>query len=197
MKRDQEYRELFAKMDKKRNKIARALKEYAEPDTSVEKKIKLRTFLRQTSIDDPEDKLLLKGAILDPQYRGELRNDMQLALLHAIQDRPEEVDKEYILEVLQRKDVAAGWLMYAMLKMWDRRYIPYLLAGVIAEHRSCTDIEILGRMKVKEAIPFLEVALNDKNGEVRKAAYYALKNITGKKYENKRILDDPAAPKNR
>jgi hypothetical protein len=78
-KRDREYRELFAQMDKEGNKIARALKEYKDPGTSPERKIKLRTFLRQTSVDNPEDKKLLKGASLDPQYK-EILSEMHIVV---------------------------------------------------------------------------------------------------------------------
>ena len=179
LKRDQEYRELFAKMDKGRNKIARALKECVDPKTSAEKKIKLRTYLRQTPIDDPADKRLLKGASLDPQY-SEILDEMEMALLHAIQDKPEESDKEYILDLL-RRDIKPGWLLYGMLDVWDDRYVPYLLEYV--KKGGSTAIEILGRAKVKEAVPLLEKALYDKDGEVRKSAYYALLKITGKEYE--------------
>jgi hypothetical protein len=183
--REREYRELFARLDKERNKIARALKEYFDPGTSEKEKVKLRTYLRQTAVKDPEDKKLLKGASLDPQY-AELVGDLQLALLHAIQDRPEESDKDYILDLI-RRDIPPGWLLYAMLNVWDDRYVPYLIAS--AEIGSWSSIEILGSAKtsghdkVMTAIPTLERLLKHPRGEVRQAAYDALTILTGKKYE--------------
>jgi hypothetical protein len=195
-KREREYQELFARLDKEKNKIARALKEYMDPKTTRDEKIKLRTYFRQTPIDEPEDKLLLKGVTLDPYY-GELIDDLQMALLHAIQDRPEESDKEYILDML-RKNQPPGWLMYAMYNVWDERYIPYLLQYV--KRRSCMAIEVLGEMKVKEAVPYLEEALKDKDGGVAQAAFDSLYQITGKKYEYRfyppKIKSNPGGPAN-
>jgi len=180
-RREQEYRELFAKMDKGRNKIARALKEYTDPRTSDDEKRKLRTYLRQTSVDDMEDKKLLKGASLDPKY-SPLLSDIQMALLHAIQDHPEESDKEFLLDLL-RKKIPPGWLMYAMLKVWDDKYVPFLID--YARRGSDLSIEILGAQKVKEAVPVLEVVLNDEsiNRTVRGTALDSLWLITGKRYE--------------
>lgn len=182
-KRDQEYREFFDHMDKEKNKIARALKEYKDPNTSKDRKTKLRTYLRQTTIDDPEDKKLLKGALLDPENKFELVSDLQMALMHAMQDHPEESDKEYILELLKRKDNRVGWLYYAMLNVWDDRYVPFLIEG--AKAGSGMNIEILGRVKVKESVPYLEEALKSEDPIQSQAAFDALKHITGKKYEYK------------
>jgi hypothetical protein len=190
-KRDLEYRELFEKMDKEKNKIVRALKEYVDPKTDADKKNKLRTYLRQTSIHEPEDKKLLMSASLDPQY-SDLRSELDMALMHAIQDHPEESDKEYILSRWREKR-PQGWLLYAMLKVWDPRYVPYLLRAV-SRSGDIYCIEILGRAKVKEAVPDLELALRHKNADTRREAYYALLSITGKKYEYISVLEEPKIP---
>jgi len=153
-KREREYREFFDMMDKDRNKIARAIKEYQDPDTSERKRIKLKSFLRGTSIDSPEDKKLIKGSLLDSRLKGEIISDLQMALMHAMQDHPEESDKDFILELLQRNDNRVGWLYYAMLKVWDPRYVPYLMQK--AREGSPSSVEILGRMRIKEALPLLE-----------------------------------------
>ncbi len=181
LKREQEYRELFEKMDKEHNKIARALKEYVDPKTSAGKKTKLRTYLRQTSIDDPEDKKLLKGASLDPKY-APLLGDVHMALLHAIQQHPEESDKEFLLDLL-RKKIPTGWLMYAMLDVWDERYVPFLRD--YAKRGGDVSIEILGPQKVTAAVPVLELVLKDEsiNRTVRGTAIDSLWLITGKRYE--------------
>jgi len=180
-KRDQEYRDLFEKMDKDRNKIARTLKEFSDPHTSKDEKIKLRTYLRQMSINKPEDKKLLQGAALDPEY-APLRDDIQMALLHAIQEKPEDSDKEFILDLLRNK-IPPGWLMYAMLKAWDERYIPFLLD--YAKRNDYVAIEILGRMKVHEAVPVLEQIIRDEKVDrsVRGSALDSLWLITGKRYQ--------------
>ncbi len=180
--REREYRELFARLDKEKNKIAKALKEYADSGTSHDKKIKLRTYIRQTSIDDPKDKELVKGAIIDPQYQ-EIRSDLQMAMLHTMESNPEPGDKDYIVELLNRKDNTVGWLYYAMLNQWDDRYLPFLLDGARRPPRSRMEIELLGRLKIKEAVPLLEEALKDKDSIIQGAAWDALLQITGKKYE--------------
>jgi len=180
--RDHEYREFFEKMDKEGNKIARALKEYSDPKTSNQEKIKLRTYLRQTTIDDPADKRLLKGALKDPQVRGEIVSDIQMALLHTIQDHPEDSDKEYVIELLEKRENNIGWLYYSMLDIWDARYVPYLMES--AKDGKPSAIEILGRAHVKEAVPLLEDLLkNHKNENVRAEAIMALRQITGKEYK--------------
>lgn len=182
-KRDQEYRDFFAKMDKERNKIAAALKEYKDPSTSDAKKRKLRTYLRQTPVDKPDDKKLLKGASLDPRYSHDpVLGDIHMALLHAIQAHPEESDKEYMLDLLQRK-IPPGWLMYAMVNAWDERYVPYLLD--YAKQGDDVAIEILGAQRVKAAVPVLEeVIKNEKiNMSFRGTAVNSLWLITGKRYQ--------------
>jgi hypothetical protein len=182
LKREQEYRTFFEAMDKKHNKIARALKEYADPKTSDAKKIKLQTYLRQTSVDRPEERKLLKGALNDFRIQGEIISDIQMALMHAIQDHPEDSDKEYILELLEKKEGNIGWLYYTMLKIWDARYVPYLMD--LAKNGRPSAIEILGRAKVKEAVPLLENLLNDHQSEnVRAEAIMALRQITGNEYK--------------
>jgi len=182
-KREKEYREFFDMMDRDRNKIARAIKEYQDPDTSERKRIKLRSFLRGTSIDKLEDKKLIKGALLDPKVTGALISDLQMALMHAIQDHPEESDKDFILELLQRDDNRVGWLYYAMVNAWDPRYIPYLMQG--ARQGSSSDIEILGAMQVKEALPLLEDIILKKietNGPARNQARMSWRQMTGKDF---------------
>lgn len=180
--REKEYRDYFAKMDREGNKIARALKKRLDPRTSDEESLKLKTFLRQTSVDDPEDKKVLKAALMDSRFEGGIVSDIQMALLHAMQSHPEESDKDYIVKLLERRDNRVGWLYYAMLKVWDERYVPYLMESLIKEE-GLVNIEILGRMGVKKAIPFLEVALKSKKPEIRSSAYDALFHLTGKKYE--------------
>ncbi len=179
-RRDQEYRELFEKMDTEGNKIARTLKEYRDPKTSNDNRLELRTYLRQTPIRDPKDKKLLMEASIDPTYK-EIQSELHMALLHAIQDKPEEADKEYILHLLEN-NANLGWLLYGMLNAWDERYVPYLLRD--AKDGDIFVIEILGRAEVKEAVPLLEDLLkNSKNYTVRDAAWVALSHITGKEYK--------------
>lgn len=182
-KRDQEYQEFFAQMDKEKNRFARALKEYVDPDTSNSRKVKLRTYIRQTPVENAADKKLLQGATRDMRYPQELRSDMQMALMHAIEEHPEESDKAYMLELLERKE-NLGWLYYSLLRIWDDRYIPYLMAK--AKYGSLTPIEILGRAKVKEAVPLLEELLKSKDPSVRRNAQDALFQISAEGGEVKR-----------
>jgi len=189
-KRDQEYREFFEKMDKQGNKIARAVSAYRDPKASRSGKAKLRTYLRQTSVHDPADIMVLKAALRDPEIKGEIISDIQMALLHAFQEKRDGSDKEFILELLERRDNSVGWLYYSMLNMWDDRYVPYLMEG--AREGMLTDIEILGRAKVKQAVPLLEeLWRTSENAAVRREVWGALLQITGKEY--KREENPPGA----
>jgi hypothetical protein len=180
--RDQEYREYFEKMDKEGNKIARVLREYRDPQTSKEEQTRLRTYLRQAVINNPADKKLLEGALKDNKIQGEIISDIQMSLLHAIQDHPEDDDKEFVLELLEKKENNIGWLYYAMLKIWDARYVPYLMD--LAKDGRPSAIEILGRAEVKEAVPLLENLLKNHPSEnVRAEAIMALRQITGNEYK--------------
>jgi hypothetical protein len=182
LKREQDYREFFALMDKEGNKIARAIEEYVDPGTSQAKKTKLRTYLRQTPVDDPQDKKVLKAASLDHKY-APLLEDIHTALLHAIQDHPEESDKEFLLDLL-RKKIAPGWLLYAMPKIWDQRYVTFLID--YAKIGDYVSIGILGAQKVEAAVPVLEEVLKDQRIDraVRVEAMKSLWLITGKRYED-------------
>ncbi len=183
--REKEFRDYFEAIDEGKGKIARALKRCQDPTLSPKEKSKLRTYLRQTSVDDPEDKKLLKSALLDDRLRGEIVSDIQMALMHAMQSHQEESDKDFMVELLQRRDNRVGWLYYAMLNVWDKRYVPYLIEDIIEEPRSRSAIEILGRMDVSEAVPFIKNALKDSNYDIRKEAFFALRLLTGQDYPYK------------
>jgi hypothetical protein len=184
--RDRAYREFFEEMDRKRNKIARAIKEFVDPKTSESRRDRIRTYIRQASISNPEDKETLKAAVFDPRFEM-LLGDIELALLHAIQERPEPKDKDFLVDMLNR-NIMPGWLVYAMVKpeIWDERFVPWLLKMSSEPPRSYETIEILGRMKVKQAVPVLEEALKDPQKPVRRNAAIALERITGTLYDYKR-----------
>jgi hypothetical protein len=167
-------------MAKKKSPIADAIAEFKDPKTSERRRTKMKTFLRQTAVKDPKDRELLKAAIFQRENLV-LINDLEMALLHAIQDNPQESDKEYLLHLFSRPDIGMGWLMYALPDVWDERYVPHLLDG--ARKGWPTDIEILGRMKVKEAVPVLEELVRNGQGLTPQNAANALFLITGRKYE--------------
>ncbi len=85
---EREYREFADAMNKAGNKIARALKQYQDPGTSKSKRVDLQLYLERTAVTDPNDKKVLKGALLDPQYGQDIVASIQMALLHAIQRNP-------------------------------------------------------------------------------------------------------------
>jgi hypothetical protein len=185
-KRDEEYRKFFAEMDKDGNKIARAIKEFQDPDTSERERAKLRKYLELANIDKPEDKKVLKAAILDRKYQGEIVGPIQMALMHGIQKHPEEDDKELILDVLKMRENRVGWLYDAMPVVWDERYVPFLLEDARKPH-DVTSIRILGAMKVKSALPIIEEAiLSSKKGSSRRSvAFDAYLQMTGQKFQFK------------
>lgn len=82
-------------------------------------------------------------------------------------------------EQLTAGDNNLGWLYYAMLDICDDRYIPFLLEG--AKQGAITDIKILGRRQVKEAVPDLERLLTSSNPSVEENARIALQLIREKK----------------
>lgn len=180
--RERAFHEYFAAMDKGKGKIARALKKYQDPTLDKKERLKLRTYLRQTPVDDPEDKQLLKGALLDDRLSGEIVSDIQMALMHAIQSHPEESDKDLILELLKTDADKLGWLIYGMLYAWDQRYVPYLMNEIRREPHSFSMMEMLGRKNVKEAVPLLEEMLKHPDYSVRSQAYITLYQLTGHRY---------------
>jgi len=182
MQEEREYREFADAMNKAGNKIARALKQYQDPGASKNTKVNLLTYLRTTGVTDPNDKKVLKGALLDPQYQQEIVAAIQMALLHAIQRNPEESDKEYLLHVLQRDDNRVGWLYYALLNAWDERYVPLLMEQA-EKKRSLSSIEILGRRKITAAIPIMEDILRTSKmySPEMTAALNAMTHLTGKR----------------
>ncbi|MDF1552908.1 MAG: hypothetical protein P1P84_07590 [Deferrisomatales bacterium] len=177
--REVEYRALFAEMAKRKSPIGEAITEYKAPGTSDKRRTKLKTFFRQTPVRDPKDKALLKAAIFDPKNRV-LINELEMALLHAIQNNPEEGDKEYLLHLFTRPDIGVGWLVYAIPRVWDERYVPHLIH--YANLGAGEAIEILGQMKVTEAVPVLEALLRAGDGLTPRNAANALFLITGHKY---------------
>lgn len=184
--RDRVYREFFVEMDRKQNKIARAIEEYFDPETSEWRRDDIRTYIRQASTSEPEDKETLKAAVFEPRFEM-LLGDIEMALLHAIQKRPEEKDKGFLVDMLER-DIKPGWLLYAMVmpQIWDERYVPWLLRMSSNPPRNYLTIEVLGRMEVKQAVPVLEEALRDPDESVRRNAAIALKKITGNLYDYSR-----------
>lgn len=186
--REKEYRDFFDKMDRQKNKIARAIKEYQDPGTSGWQRGRIQHFLRGTSIDTPEDKQVLKAALLQIGLNQPLAADVQMALMHAIQDNPQESDKDYIFNLLEKGDYRIGWLYQAMLFAWDTRYVPHLMKQ--ARSGSDISIETLGRMEVKEALPLLEDIIQKRipvNDYAWREACSSWFRITGTYYPRERL----------
>lgn len=182
--RDKEYHELFARMEKEKNKVAKALSDFSNPKASQKQKTQVMTYLRQATIE-PKDKPLLREAYRDLKF-ADLKGAIAMGLIHAIADNPEESDKEFLLELFKTKEMG-GMLMYSMKFIWDDRFIPELIKVVkdtteYSGERS-TAAEILGVRKVKEAVPALEEAFLEMEDVT--SIHSALFNITGLYYRVK------------
>lgn len=168
--------------------IDKALRQHLDPGTSAKRRMEIVTYLRQTGIKK-DDKATIRAALEDPRYQA-IHNHLQMCLLHGILDFPEESDKNYILGLLENHE-PLGWLIYSITKLWDNRYVPYLLAYIKTTPRSPGAIEMIGRMRrdtgapLTEAIPVLEEALMDGDAAVMNAAHNALYSLTGRRYEYK------------
>lgn len=191
-KKEKWYKNLFKDMGKK-GKLEGMLKDYAE-GKEVDG---INTYLRQATIK-PEEKPLLKKALWEPKYE-ELRGAIAMGLIHAIGDNPEESDKEFLLELLNKRKI--DFLMYSMKFIWDDRFIPGLTDIVRdttrAEITRSTAAEILGVRKVKEAVPALEEALAQMwGGENITYVHHALTEITGMTYDviNGKAIAHPYEP---
>jgi len=104
----------------------------------------------------------------------------------AIMDHAQSSDSTLIQGMLTSKSmvVRGRAALTVSDKVWDARYVPALvnmLKTDSANHLRGLAANILGRHKVQDAIPALQVALKDPAGYVRQNATWALKNISGEK----------------
>jgi len=77
----------------------------------------------------------------------------------------------------------------ALGRIGDKKAVPVLIEALEKDsylYVRAQAARALGEMKVEEALPALEKALEDDEPSVRRAAAYALRAITGKKYEYER-----------
>lgn len=174
----------FEQFDSREHKITRVLEEYLDPQISDERKNDIRIYLRVSTIDNPEDKQILKDSLFDPRYE-ELKEAIEVSLKQAIQKHPTEEDKKYLLEMVENKP---GILLETLSFVWDERFIPGLIKQAsdktLDSQIRADAITQLGFHKVEEAVPCLEKILMDDNedSKVMQQIFYALPNITGKDY---------------
>lgn len=195
--RDKEYRELFERMAKEKNKVAKALSDFANPKATQKQKTQVMTYLRQATIES-KDKPLLKMALADSKY-AKLQEAIEMGYIHAVGDKPEESDKEFLLGLFKaRKNL---FLMYALKFTWDERFIAVLTDVVrdknVAPIGRSLAAEILGFRNVKEAVPVLEEALAQMWGKENITyVHHALTEITGMTYDviNGKAIAHPYEP---
>lgn len=155
--------------------IGDLLREYADPKTTRDEKLKLRRSIRR-SARTPEEKAQLKRAVLDPRNRGEVAEDLQTALAQSMKEHPEGSDKAFVLELLRRES-SSGPLVRAMVRGGDPTYVNYLLSAARAEDLKA--IELIGNLRIAQAAPVLEhlVAAPGNVSPARRAAATALRRL--------------------
>ena len=155
--------------------LGELLREYGDPNTTRDEKLKLRRSIRR-SARTPEEKTLLKSAVLDPRNRGEVAEDLQMALTQSMQEHPEGSDKAFVLGLLRRES-SPGPLVRAMVGSGDPTYVNYLLSA--AQAGDLHAIELIGNLRVAPAVPVLEhLAAAPGNGSpARHAAATALRRL--------------------
>lgn len=133
---------------------------------------------------EPEEKKLIKEILLH-HPNEDLRKEVGIAMIHAIQNRQDSDDSEFILEWAKNVKVRdSGWAIYCMKNRWDNKYVPSLIRfikeGISVADRS-EAAKTLGGYKIKESVPYLEECLEkDKDGGVRGACRDSYYKITGR-----------------
>lgn len=162
-----------------------ALREVAEklqnPNLSKEEKTKILNKGRIWGLGGrtSEEKALIKDILLNHPNK-DLRAEAGTAMVHAMMNNPEEGDKDFLIRWARTEKSMAVWdAPYAMDKYWTGEYVPVLLEmlSTPATWMPKKNIaEIVGRRKIKEALPVLEKCIvNDQEASVRgscRAAYY-------------------------
>jgi len=195
---ESEFNELISRMDQQRNinlagitsgRLRKIVAEFDDPKASDKKKGALLNQIKGSR--DPEVNRALKELAL--RHKDvDVRAQAGLALANSIAVDPSLGDPGFIMQWagMETKDLqedwAKGWIVYAIDKAWDDRYIPVLITFLIKNRASSTRSEsarILGKHKAQEAVPYLEEAMkNDPDPNVRGFAWGALKDITGRTY---------------
>ncbi len=158
-----------------RGALGELLRAYRDPKTTRDEKLKLRQSISR-SARNPEEKALLKRAVLDPRNRGEIAEDLQMSLIQSMQEHPEGSDKAYVLELLRRES-SPGPLVRAMVGSGDPTYVNYLMSA--AQGQDLHTIELIGNLRITRAVPVLEqmAATPDHESPVRQAAEMALRRL--------------------
>jgi hypothetical protein len=175
---EKEFIEFSRKMNAMDNRVFNALEEFVDPETSKRKRKKLKGYL-DTFTPTLEDKEVLKEALFAPKYGG-MRNTLALAILHAMQARPEkEKDREYLVKVFEDWRIGPAWLLYAAAENWDDRYYEPLADRYLRQETpSWSVIDLFGEAGVKAAAPLIEEALYHPDSGVRGSAYSALRKFS-------------------
>jgi len=158
-----------------RGALGGLLREYQDPKTTRDEKLKMRRSIRR-SAGTPEEKELLKRAVLDRRNRGQLAEDLQFALARSMREHPEKSDKAYILELLRRES-SPGPLVRAMVGGGDPAYVQYLLSAARAQDLRA--IELIGNLRIAQAVPVLRqlAAAPGNESPARQAAATALQRL--------------------
>jgi len=166
------------------------LKEVAEkmqdPNVSQEEKHRMLAKSRVSLLSgkDPDEKKLLKDIVLNHPNK-EFRYESAIAMVHAVLNKPESTDKEFLLNwVKNEKSDAVVWAPDMIDKAWDKDFLPVLLGllqnSLYSTARSAS-AGILGRRQIKESLPYLETCIEkDKDSTVRGTCRGSYYRITGK-----------------
>lgn len=128
-----------------------------------------------------EEKALMKDILLNSTDSA-LREEVSIAMVHAVLNNREEADKEFVLKWSKRENsLAQNDVVHVMDMVWDVKFIPELIrilrTGANVSVRMAA-ARSLGRHQVKESLPELKDCVqNDKDGDVRGACrhnYYAV-----------------------
>jgi len=133
---------------------------------------------------NPEEKELIKEIILKHPNKY-LRNEAGIAMIHAIQNRKDSDDFDFLMEWIKNvNDGSTAWAMYCIRDNWDSRFAPVLLKFLKEsklDNRRSSAAQILGGHQIKESLPYLkECILKDKDSTVRGECRNAYWHITGK-----------------
>lgn len=186
--------------------LVRVVEELNKPGLEPKRKFALINQIKGSS--SPERKRMLTDLALNHKDIG-VRDRSAQALLNSIIVNPDSSDKAFISEWVNRtkNDETGYWAITSIRvshgngdKPLDATLIKLLVDILKNSTYSPTRSEAaysLGIFKIKEAVPYLEDALMDKDGAVRGGALGALRKVLGGDYKPKHIHPDDAKVRKR
>ncbi len=130
-----------------------------------------------------EEKELVKSILLTHPDAA-LREEVSVAMVHAVINNPEQSDKEFVIQWAKKENSLALYeAVNVMDLLWDSKFLPVLFDMLSNQSYWVPRSKIaglLGRRQIQESLPYLEKCiLHDSDSVVRGECQVAYYKITG------------------